>query len=79
VLRSSGDTPRPTTPCDAKVAVPANERAEDRRRQLSKAALTHYRAAAGRTTNLPEQRYLTTQAARLKMESKRDHGRADSS
>jgi RNA polymerase sigma factor (sigma-70 family) len=29
------------------------------------AAIAHYRAAAGRTTNLPEQRYLTNQAARL--------------
>jgi predicted RNA polymerase sigma factor len=28
-------------------------------------ALTHYRAAASRTTNLTERRYLTTQAARL--------------
>jgi predicted RNA polymerase sigma factor len=30
-------------------------------------ALVHYRAAASRTTNVPEQRYLTRQAARLKM------------
>jgi predicted RNA polymerase sigma factor len=30
------------------------------------AALVHYRAAANRTTNLPERRYLTTQAARLR-------------
>jgi predicted RNA polymerase sigma factor len=30
------------------------------------AAVAHYRAAAARTTSLPEQRYLTTQAARLK-------------
>jgi RNA polymerase sigma factor (sigma-70 family) len=29
------------------------------------AALMHYRVAASRTTNLPEQRYLTTRAARL--------------
>ena len=29
-------------------------------------AVAHYRAAAGRTTSLPEQRYLTTQAARLR-------------
>ena len=29
-------------------------------------ALDHYRAAASRTTNLPEQRYLTARAARLK-------------
>jgi RNA polymerase sigma factor (sigma-70 family) len=30
------------------------------------AAVTHYRAAAGRTTSTPEQRYLTTRAARLR-------------
>jgi predicted RNA polymerase sigma factor len=30
-----------------------------------KAAAEHYRAAARRTTSLPEQHYLTTQAARL--------------
>jgi RNA polymerase sigma factor (sigma-70 family) len=35
----------------------------------TKAAVAHYRAAAHRTTNLPEQRYLTTQAARLNMET----------
>jgi RNA polymerase sigma factor (sigma-70 family) len=29
------------------------------------AAVAHYRAAAGRTTSIPEQQYLTTQAARL--------------
>jgi predicted RNA polymerase sigma factor len=29
------------------------------------AALTHFRAAAARTTSVAEQRYLTTQAARL--------------
>jgi RNA polymerase sigma factor (sigma-70 family) len=29
------------------------------------AAITHYRIAAGRTTSIPEQNYLTTQAARL--------------
>jgi RNA polymerase sigma factor (sigma-70 family) len=29
-------------------------------------AVLHYRRAAGRTTNLPEQRYLATQAARLR-------------
>jgi predicted RNA polymerase sigma factor len=33
------------------------------------AALAHYRAAADRTTSLPEQRYLTRQAARLKVET----------
>jgi hypothetical protein len=27
--------------------------------------VTEYRAAAGRTTSVPEQNYLTTQAARL--------------
>jgi RNA polymerase sigma factor (sigma-70 family) len=36
------------------------------------AALAHYRAAANRTTSLPEQRYLATQAARLKMEVTED-------
>ncbi|WP_327242326.1 hypothetical protein [Streptomyces sp. NBC_01320] len=30
------------------------------------AALVHYRAAAARTTSTPEQRYLTTKAARLR-------------
>ncbi|HEV8568623.1 MAG TPA: DUF6596 domain-containing protein [Actinoplanes sp.] len=30
------------------------------------AAVTHYRTAAGRTTSTPEQRYLTTRAARLR-------------
>jgi predicted RNA polymerase sigma factor len=29
------------------------------------AAIAHYRAAAGRTTSIPERRYLTNQAARL--------------
>ena len=29
-------------------------------------AITHYRRAAGRTTNIPERNYLLTQAARLK-------------
>jgi predicted RNA polymerase sigma factor len=29
------------------------------------AAIAHYRAAAGRTTSLPERNYLSTQAARL--------------
>ncbi len=32
----------------------------------SEAALEHYRAAASRTTSLPERRYLTTRAARLR-------------
>lgn len=31
----------------------------------TEAALEHYRAAANRTTSLPEQRYLTARAARL--------------
>jgi RNA polymerase sigma factor (sigma-70 family) len=35
-------------------------------------ALAHYRAAAGRTTSLPEQRYLAKQAARLKEESREE-------
>ncbi len=34
------------------------------------AAVTHYRAAAGRTTSIPERNYLTTQAARLAAERK---------
>jgi RNA polymerase sigma factor (sigma-70 family) len=33
------------------------------------AALTHYRAAARRTTSLPEQRYLATHAARLNLQA----------
>jgi RNA polymerase sigma factor (sigma-70 family) len=40
----------------------------------TKAALAHYRTAANRTTSLPEQRYLATQAARLKMEATSDYG-----
>jgi predicted RNA polymerase sigma factor len=32
----------------------------------AEAAVTHYRAAAGRTASAPEQRYLTTRAARLR-------------
>jgi predicted RNA polymerase sigma factor len=35
----------------------------------TKAALVHYRAAANRTTSLPERRYLARQAARLKLEA----------
>ena len=38
------------------------------------AALAHYRAAAGRTTSLPEQHYLATRAARLRMEVVHDLG-----
>ena len=30
-------------------------------------ALEHYRAAAGRTTSVPEQRYLALKAARLRL------------
>jgi RNA polymerase sigma factor (sigma-70 family) len=37
----------------------------------AEAAVAHYRAAASRTTSLPEQRYLTTQAARLTQRSGR--------
>jgi predicted RNA polymerase sigma factor len=32
----------------------------------AEAAVAHYRAAASRTTSIPEQQYLTTQAARLR-------------
>jgi RNA polymerase sigma factor (sigma-70 family) len=35
----------------------------------TEAALVHYRAAAQRTTSLPEQRYLATRAAALRMEA----------
>jgi predicted RNA polymerase sigma factor len=35
-------------------------------------AIEHYRAASGRATNLAEQRYLATQAARLNEERLRD-------
>jgi RNA polymerase sigma factor (sigma-70 family) len=35
----------------------------------TEAAFAHYRAAAQRTTNLPEQRYLARRAARLRMEA----------
>jgi RNA polymerase sigma factor (sigma-70 family) len=38
----------------------------------TQAALAHYRAAAARTTSLPEQRYLAMQAARLKLDATRD-------
>jgi predicted RNA polymerase sigma factor len=43
----------------------------------TKAALAHYRAAAARTTSLPEQRYLAMQAARLKVKATRDAVPAD--
>jgi predicted RNA polymerase sigma factor len=35
------------------------------------AAVTHYRAAAARTTSTPERRYLTAQAARLRVREPR--------
>jgi len=35
----------------------------------TEAAVTHYRRAAARTTSLPEQRYLATQAARLRAQA----------
>jgi len=38
----------------------------------TKGALAHYRAAANRTTSLPEQRYLAAQAARLNLEATGD-------
>jgi RNA polymerase sigma factor (sigma-70 family) len=38
----------------------------------TQAALAHYRAAANATASLPEQRYLTTRAARLKAEAASD-------
>jgi predicted RNA polymerase sigma factor len=41
----------------------------------TKGALAHYRAAADRTTNLPERHYLTTRAARLKLRSTSDEPR----
>jgi predicted RNA polymerase sigma factor len=40
-----------------------------------KAAAEHYRAAARRTTSLPEQHYLTTQAARLSCVGRRQAAR----
>jgi predicted RNA polymerase sigma factor len=40
----------------------------------AQAAMTHYRAAAGRTTSTPEQQYLTTQAARLRARTPRPGG-----
>ena len=41
----------------------------------TRAALAHYRAAAGATTNLVEQHYLTTQAARLALRDESLRGR----
>ena len=40
----------------------------------TQATLVHYRAAANRTTSLPEQRYLATRAARLKVEAQVSRG-----
>jgi hypothetical protein len=40
----------------------------------TQAAMAHYRAAAARTTNIPEQQYLTTQAARLRAGTARPPG-----
>jgi RNA polymerase sigma factor (sigma-70 family) len=41
------------------------------------AALAHYRAAANRTTSIPEQHYLTTKAARLRARTQGSGGVAD--
>jgi len=41
----------------------------------SQAAMAHYRAAAARTTSIPEQQYLTTQAARLRAGTAQPRGR----
>jgi RNA polymerase sigma factor (sigma-70 family) len=41
----------------------------------TQAAMAHYRAAAARTTSIPEQRYLTTQAARLRAGTAQPPGR----
>jgi RNA polymerase sigma factor (sigma-70 family) len=41
----------------------------------TQAAMAHYRAAAARTTSIPEQQYLTTQAARLRAGTVQPHGR----
>jgi len=41
----------------------------------TQAAMAHYRAAAARTTSIPEQQYLTTQAARLRAETAQPPGR----
>ena len=40
----------------------------------TEAAVAHYRAAAGRTTSLPERHYLTSQAARLRAQDAGGHG-----
>jgi RNA polymerase sigma factor (sigma-70 family) len=41
----------------------------------TQAAMAHYRAAAARTTSIPEQQYLTTQAARLRAQTAPPRGR----
>jgi RNA polymerase sigma factor (sigma-70 family) len=41
----------------------------------TQAAMAHYRAAAARTTSIPERQYLTTQAARLRAETAQPPGR----
>ena len=41
----------------------------------TQAAMAHYRAAAARTTSIPEQQYLTAQAARLRAETAQPPGR----
>jgi RNA polymerase sigma factor (sigma-70 family) len=41
----------------------------------TQAAMAHYRAAAARTTSIPEQQYLTTQAARLRAGTAQPRGR----
>jgi hypothetical protein len=46
------------TPLDAVRAISSRCRNDE-------AAITHYRAAAARTTSIPERDYLTIQAARL--------------
>ena len=40
----------------------------------TRAAVAHYRAAASRTTSVPEQHYLTIQAARLSTPAQRPGG-----
>ncbi|HUZ36485.1 MAG TPA: DUF6596 domain-containing protein [Streptosporangiaceae bacterium] len=40
----------------------------------TEAAVAHYRAAAGRTTSVPERHYLTSQAARLRAQDEGGHG-----
>ena len=41
----------------------------------TQAAMAQYRAAAARTTSIPEQQYLTTQAARLRAQTAQPHDR----